>query len=83
MWIHCGKGEKMHIKKDWQKRFGEAIKKEIANYAKEGATQDERWILVGIKDTLYLLGEAINKEEYSYANGFLKFCEELGVDLKR
>ncbi len=73
----------MHTKKDWQKRFGESIKKEIAQYSKEDATQEDRWVLLGIKDTIYLLGEAINKDEYSFAIGFLKFCEELGIDLKR
>lgn len=73
----------MHIKRDWQKRFGEAIKKEIAQYTKEGATQDDRWVLLGIKNTIYLLGEAINKEEYSFANGFIKFCEELDINLRR
>jgi hypothetical protein len=73
----------MKIKRKWQERFAESINKEQAAYKKEGDNFENRWILTGMKDTIYLLGAAINKEEYSWASGFQKFCKELGVNFER
>ena len=52
-------------------------------YKKESdfAGLDKKWIMVGIKDTLYLLGESIN-EEYKWANGWRKFCEDMGIKIQ-
>ena len=45
--------------------------------------EERRCVLTGIKDTVYLLGISINEKEYSYANGFQKFCQKINVDLSR
>ena len=73
----------MIIKKGWQKRFADRINKEILTYKKEGReSTDRKWIVLGIKDTVYLLGECMNEKEYSFANGFQKFCKEMQIDLE-
>ena len=69
-------------KKGWEKRFADRINKELEAYRKEGLTKDNRWIICGIKDTIYLLGESINKEEYSYAFGFQRFCRDFKINFR-
>ena len=68
------------------KKFGELINKEINAYNKEISCytkEERRWVLTGIKNTVYLLGVSINEKEYSFADGFKKFCDKIGVDLSR
>ncbi len=72
----------MIIKKDWQKRFANRINKEISAYKKEGVTEQNRWILTGMKDMIYLLGESINKDDFSFADGFQRFCKEMQIDFE-
>lgn len=61
-------------------KFGQLIQKEINAYKKEGDTEENRRFVTGIKDAVYLLGVAINEKEYSWANGFEKFCKRLNIN---
>ena len=70
----------MKKKRDWEKRFADSINKEIKAYKKEGLSENNRWCICGIKDTLYLLGSAINEKEHSWASGFQKFLKEIGIE---
>lgn len=49
----------MKIKCGWQKRFADVINKELCAYKKEGLSEQNRWIICGIKDAVYLLGESL------------------------
>ena len=69
----------MKIKRDWQKRFADLINKELNAYKREDNNPNNLWIKVGVKDTIYLLGEAMNPN-YKWANGFREFCKEIGID---
>ena len=42
-------------------------------------SEAEMGALSGIKDTVYLLGRAIDKDTYEFADGFQKFCDEFGI----
>lgn len=70
----------MVLKKGWRERFAESVNKELTSYSKERPGAAKRDIIMGMKDAVYLLGVAINPNEYKWAPGFVKFCEELGID---
>lgn len=72
----------MKIKRGWQKRFADVINRDLRAYEKEGLSEQNRWIICGMKDTIYLLGESLN-QDYRFANGFRKFCEEMGIDFEK
>jgi len=74
---------KLKIKRDWQQRFSERLNRELEAYRREASTEMNRAILIGFKDCLYLLGEAINKEDYSFANGFERFCNDLEIKMEK
>ena len=69
-------------KRGWEQRFAEKINREVSAYRKEGLTEQNRWIICGIKDTIYLLGECINKDKYSFANGFQLFLKDTGITIE-
>ena len=67
-------------KKGWEKRFANKINNELRVYAGEGLSENNRWIICGIKDAVYLLGECINKDIYAFANGFQRFCKDMEIN---
>ncbi len=75
--------QKLKIKKNWQQRFSERLNREFNAYRKEAPSEMNRAIQIGFKDCLYLLGESLNKEAYSFANGFEKFCNDLEIKMEK
>jgi hypothetical protein len=67
-------------KRGWEERFSERIRREIEAYKSGGDTKENRLIISGLRDCIYLLGESMNKEDYSFANGFQKFLKDMGME---
>lgn len=72
---------KLKMKKDWQKQFVDNLNNEInAINSNSWLNPREKRKRIGIiKDTLFLLGIAIDKDRYNFALGFDRFCEDLGI----
>lgn len=66
------------LRRGWQKRFADYINKESAGNHASSFTEARAWN-TGLKDAVYGLGLAINEDEYRFANGFSKFCKDMGI----
>lgn len=68
----------MRAKRGWQKRFAKSINQILQN--------DKSCIgykLEALKDAVYLLGVAIDKDKYTHMGGFTEFCRELDIVFHR
>ena len=69
----------MKLKHSWRKRFADSINKELSSNAREPDKKSGFIRSQGVLDAVYLLGESINFEEYSYASGYRKFLDDFGI----